>query len=274
MKKCIIMVVLLSLIISCGHKINPAPSKVEVNQTNDQTASCANIKEDILDMQAKRTSTQKQIDQQFTNNIIGGIGTVTIFASPLLFLIDGTTQKNDAYNSYQEREEYLRELAIEKNCSDLPPQYVYDKNAKPKIEEKKSIAKAGTYTYTLIGKGYGDNEGKFKFIPDGAPIIGKDIIIGDHINIKGKEFGSKGKKDDSGNIEWVWVTYTNERQYTVSALQYCNFEPWNIQAPEGELIVIIVVRDKDGEVLVKKPASGGNAISTPPKEIPKGNTLF
>lgn len=272
MKKFIIMVVLVTFITSCGHMVNPAPPKVEVQSNKDQMMACNEIVSEINLMQQKRNSTQQQLDTQLAQNILSGIGGWAILV-PFIF-IDPTTSKNESYNSYKDREEYLREVAIEKNCSDLPPEYVYDKNAKQKIEEKKSIAKAGTYIYNLIGKGYGDNEGKFKFIPDGSPIIGKDIIIGDHINIKGKEFGSKGKKDDSGNIEWVWVTYTNERQYTVSALQYCNFEPWNIQAPEGELIVITVVRDKDGEVIVRKSVSGGNVISTPSKEIPKGNTLF
>ena len=46
--------------------------------------------------------------------------TVTIF-----LFIDATTDKNDAYNSYEEREQYLRKLAADKSCTDLPKPYEF-----------------------------------------------------------------------------------------------------------------------------------------------------
>jgi hypothetical protein len=43
---------------------------------------------------------------------------------PFVFL-DVTTEKNAAYNSYSEREEYLRKLATDKNCTNLPKPFEF-----------------------------------------------------------------------------------------------------------------------------------------------------
>jgi hypothetical protein len=128
MKKAAIMVTIFlfivsSFITSCGHLANPAPPKVELTSTKDQSHSCEDINTEILDLQTKRVNTQKQLDNQKTQNILSGIGGWFVIV-PFVF-IDVTTDKNASYNSYAEREEYLRKLAADKNCTDLPKPYEF-----------------------------------------------------------------------------------------------------------------------------------------------------
>jgi hypothetical protein len=106
---------------ACGHMANPAPPKAELALPRDDGSSCEELNAEILDLQAKRASTQKQLDKQKAQNIISGIGGWFIIV-PYLFL-DVTTDKNAAYNSYAEREEHLRKLGEDKNCRDLPKPY-------------------------------------------------------------------------------------------------------------------------------------------------------
>lgn len=112
-----------SFITSCGHLANPAPPMVEVTSTKDEIYSCEEINTEILDLQTKRISTQRQLDNQKAQNILSGIGGWLIIV-PFVFL-DVTTDKNASYNSYAEREEYLRKLAFDKNCPDLPKPYEF-----------------------------------------------------------------------------------------------------------------------------------------------------
>jgi hypothetical protein len=112
-----------SFFTSCGHMANPAPPKVELTSTKDQTVSCEEINTEILDLQTKRVETQKQLDKQKAQNVLSGIGGWLIIV-PFVF-IDATTDKNAAYNSYAEREEYLRKLAADKSCTDLPKPYEF-----------------------------------------------------------------------------------------------------------------------------------------------------
>ena len=112
-----------SFFTSCGHMANPAPPKVELTSTKDQTCSCGEINTEILDLQTKRVDTQKQLDKQTAQNILSGIGGWLIIV-PFVF-IDVTTDKNAAFNSYAEREDHLRKLAADKNCADLPKPYEF-----------------------------------------------------------------------------------------------------------------------------------------------------
>jgi hypothetical protein len=60
-----ILLIILSLcLISCGHLVNQAPPKVEVTYSKDKDISCEEIRKEILDMQEKQISSQKQIDTQ------------------------------------------------------------------------------------------------------------------------------------------------------------------------------------------------------------------
>jgi hypothetical protein len=127
-QKTIIMVTIFlftmsSFIASCGHMANPAPPKVELISTKDQSCSCEEINTEILDLQTKRVDTQKQLDKRKAQNILSGIGGWLVIV-PFVF-IDVTTDKNAAYNSYAEREDYLRKLAADKNCTDLPKLYEF-----------------------------------------------------------------------------------------------------------------------------------------------------
>jgi hypothetical protein len=127
-KKSIIMVTIFlftmsSFIASCGHMANPAPPKVELTSTKDQSCSCEEINTEILDLQTKRVNTQKLLDNQKSQNVLSGIGGWLIIV-PFVF-IDVTTDKNASYNSYAEREDYLRKLAADKNCTDLPKPYEF-----------------------------------------------------------------------------------------------------------------------------------------------------
>jgi hypothetical protein len=117
-----------SFITSCGHMANPAPPKVELTSTKDQGYSCEEISTEILDLQTKRVNTQKQLDNQKAQNILSGIGGWLVIV-PFVF-IDATTDKNAAYNSYADREEYLRKLAAGKNCTGLPKPYEFPSTAK------------------------------------------------------------------------------------------------------------------------------------------------
>jgi hypothetical protein len=117
------IIILVSIITSCGHMINPAPPKVELTSTKDQSYACEEINTEILDLQTKRVNTQKQIDNQKAQNVLSGIGGWLVIV-PFVF-IDATTDKNAAYNSYAEREEYLRKLAMDKNCTNLPMPYEF-----------------------------------------------------------------------------------------------------------------------------------------------------
>jgi hypothetical protein len=133
MKKAATMVTIFIFIISpfitsCGHLANPAPPKVELTSTNDQGYSCEEINTEILDLQTKRVNTQKQLDNQKAQNVISGIGGWLVIVP--FFFIDVTTEKNASYNSYAEREEYLRKLAADKNCTDLPKPYEFPSTTK------------------------------------------------------------------------------------------------------------------------------------------------
>ena len=123
MKSLISIIVLLSFITSCGHLVNPAPPKVELTSIKDQSYSCEEINAEIVDLQTKRVNTQKQLDNQKAQNILSGIGGWLVIV-PFVF-IDVTTDKNAAYNSYAEREKYLRKLATDKNCTNLPKPYEF-----------------------------------------------------------------------------------------------------------------------------------------------------
>ena len=128
MHKAIIMVTIFlftmsSFIASCGHMANPAPPKAELTSTKDQGYSCEEINTQILDLQTKRVNTQKQLDNQKAQNVLSGIGGWLVIV-PFIF-IDATTEKNASYNSYAEREDYLRKLAADKNCADLPKPYEF-----------------------------------------------------------------------------------------------------------------------------------------------------
>ena len=132
-QKTIIMVTIFlftmsSFIASCGHMANPAPPRVELTSTKDQSCSCEEINAEILDLQTKRVDTQKQLDKQKAQNVLSGIGGWLIIV-PFVF-IDVTTDKNAAYNSYAEREDYLRKLAADKNCPDLPKPYAFPSTTK------------------------------------------------------------------------------------------------------------------------------------------------
>ena len=124
----IFLFTLSSFIASCGHMANPAPPKVELTSTKDQSCSCEEINAEILDLQTKRVNTQKQLDKQTAQNILSGIGGWLIIV-PFVF-IDATTDKNASYNSYAEREEYLRKLTTDKNCTDLPKPYEFPSTIK------------------------------------------------------------------------------------------------------------------------------------------------
>ena len=133
MKKAAIMVTIFifivsSFITSCGHLANPAPPKVELTSTKDQGYSCEEINIEILDLQTKRVNTQKQLDNQKAQNVLSGIGGWLVIV-PFVF-IDATTEKNASYNSYAEREEYLRKLAADKNCTGLPKPYEFPSTTK------------------------------------------------------------------------------------------------------------------------------------------------
>jgi hypothetical protein len=130
------IIILVSFISACGHMINPAPPKVELTSTKDQSCTCEEINTEILDLQAKRVSTQKQIDNQKAQNIISGIGGWLVIV-PFVFL-DVTTQKNAAYASYEEREEYLRKIATDKGCANLPRPYEF-----PTQQEQASFVPSG-----------------------------------------------------------------------------------------------------------------------------------
>jgi hypothetical protein len=79
-------------------------------------------------LQTKRVNTQIQLNNQKTQNIVSGIGGWVVIV-PFIF-IDATTSKNESYNSYAEREEYLRKLAADKNCTDLPKPYEFPSTTK------------------------------------------------------------------------------------------------------------------------------------------------
>jgi hypothetical protein len=81
------------------------------------------INAEILDLQTKRVDTQKQLDKRKAQNILSGIGGWLVIV-PFVF-IEMTTDKNAAYNSYAEREDYLRKRAADKNCTDLPKLYEF-----------------------------------------------------------------------------------------------------------------------------------------------------
>ena len=108
---------------ACGHMANPAPPKVELASSKDDTSSCEEFAAEIRDMQSRRVSTQKQLDRQKAQNVAAGIGGWFVIV-PFVF-IDVTTDKNAAYNSYAEREEHLRTLAAGKGCTDLPGPYEF-----------------------------------------------------------------------------------------------------------------------------------------------------
>lgn len=114
---------------SCGHMANPAPPMVALSSPKDQTSSCDEVAAEIGDLQAKRVSTQKQLDRQKAQNVAAGIGGWLVIV-PFVF-IDVTTDKNAAYNSYAEREAHLRSLAADKNCTDLPKPYEFPAEADP-----------------------------------------------------------------------------------------------------------------------------------------------
>jgi hypothetical protein len=86
--------------------INPAPSKVNLTSTKDQSYTCEEISTEILDLKTKRVSTQKPIDNQKAQNILSGIGGCLVIVS--FVFLDVTTEKNAAYPSYEERENYLK----------------------------------------------------------------------------------------------------------------------------------------------------------------------
>ena len=123
MRSLISIIVIVCFITSCGHMANPAPPKVELTSTKDQSCSCEEMNTEILGLQTKRVDTQKLLDNQTAQNVLSGIGGWLIIV-PFVF-IDATTDKNAAYNSYAEREEYLRKLATDKNCTDLPKPYEF-----------------------------------------------------------------------------------------------------------------------------------------------------
>jgi endonuclease YncB( thermonuclease family) len=112
------LVILLLFLTSCGHLANPAPPKVELTADRDRAASCEEVTAEIMDLQAQQASVQKQIDAQRTQNILSGVGGYLIIV-PFAF-IDPTTSKNDSKYSYEQREEYLRKVAGEKGCTNLP----------------------------------------------------------------------------------------------------------------------------------------------------------
>jgi hypothetical protein len=123
---CIFIVSL--FVTSCGHFANPAPPRVELTSPKDQASTCEEIKTEVIDLQTKRVKTQKQLDTQKAQNVLAGIGGWLVIV-PFVF-IDATTQKDDSYNSYAEREEYLRKLAIDKNCTGLPEPFEFPSTTK------------------------------------------------------------------------------------------------------------------------------------------------
>ena len=120
MKK-IALIALLGFVTACGHLANPAPPKVDLKSTRDEACSCDEINAEIVDLQRKRVSTQKQITAQVAQNILCGVGGWFVIVP--FFFIDVTTDKNAAYNSYADREGYIRALAAQKNCANVPPEF-------------------------------------------------------------------------------------------------------------------------------------------------------
>jgi hypothetical protein len=251
MKRATIMVAIFlftmsSFITSCGHLANPAPPKVELSSAKDQSYSCQEINTEILDMQTKRINTQKQLDNQKAQNIVSGIGGWLVIV-PFVF-IDVTTEKNASYNSYAEREEYLRKLATDKNCTDLPKPYEFPSTTKQtvfipsggntkqdgtsqKFTKPTRVTEDGYTVWEIVGKGmdidFNRNEA------EGRPILGKDIAVGDAFIVQGKEFKLL---QNSG-----WITYYNEYKSSYKTT-LPSMKPIGIRAPEGESVVIMLLK--------------------------------
>jgi hypothetical protein len=238
--------IVLSFITSCGHLANPAPPKVELTSTKDQSYSCEEINTEILDLQTKRVNTQIQLNNQKAQNIVSGIGGWTVIV-PFIF-IDATTSKNESYNSYAEREEYLRKLAADKNCTDLPRLYEFPSTTKQttfipsggnvkqdgasqKFTKPTKVTDDGYKVWEIVGKGmdiaFNQNES------EGRPILGKDIAVGDSFIVQGKEF--KLLKNSG------WVTYYNEHK-SVYEITPPSMKPLGIRAPKDELVVITILK--------------------------------
>ena len=245
----VFLLIVLSFIISCGHLLNPAPPKEELISTKDQGISCEDINMDILDLQAKQANVQYQIDQQRTSNITSGVLGV-LFGAPILLLIDPTTQKNEAHNSYQDREEYLRKLASNKGCTNLPRPLrispptlqkqtafnpsggnVRQDGASQKFTKPTRVTEDGYKVWEIVGKGmditFNQNEA------EGRPILGKDIAVGDSFIVQGKEF--KLLKNSG------WVIYYNEHK-SVYEVTPPSMKPLGIRAPKDELVIITVLK--------------------------------
>jgi hypothetical protein len=245
----VFVLIVLSFITSCGHLLNPAPPKEELISTKDQDITCEDIIMDILDLQAKQGNVQYQIDQQRTNNITSGVLGV-LFGAPILILIDPTTQKNEAHNSYQEREEYLRKLASDKGCTNLPkplnkslrPQQkqtafipsggnVKQDGASRKFTKPTRVTEDGYKVWEIVGKGMDIDF--YQDEAEGRPILGKDIAVGDSFIVQGKEF--KLLKNSG------WMTYYNENKSIYEATRP-SMKPIGIRAPKDELVVITVLK--------------------------------
>jgi hypothetical protein len=261
MKKLIIIVVLIAFIASCGHMANPAPPKVEVQTNKDKMMTCDEIISEINTMQQKRTSTQKQIDTQLAQNIISGIGGWALLV-PFIF-IDPTTSKNESYNSYKDREEYLREIAIEKKCENIPAEYQYLKpsdqkqtalfpsggnvvQSTPKTIPPTKLTSEGYKVWEITGKGMCED---WKCEPDNRPIMGKDISYGDHYSIDATSF----KVVESGK----WKESNERRRYVYQVTK--NFNPSGksgplaVRAPDGTKITVtmyenLITRLKDENI--------------------------
>jgi hypothetical protein len=238
--------IVLSFITSCGHLANPAPPKVELTSTKDQSYSCEEINTEILDLQTKRVNTQIQLNNQKAQNIVSGIGGWAVIV-PFIF-IDATTSKNESYNSYAEREEYLRKLAADKNCTDLPKPYEFPSTTKQttfipsggnvkqdgayqKFTKPTKVTADGYKVWEIVGKGmdidFNQNEAA------GRPILGKDIAVGDSFIVQGKEF--KLLKNSG------WVTYYNEHK-SIYEITPPSMKPLGIRAPKDELVLITILK--------------------------------
>lgn len=197
MKKTVLMVtififVVSAFIVSCGHLANPAPPKVELTSAKDQEFSCNDIMAEIFDLQMKQLNVQKQIDSQRAQNILAGIGGYLVIV-PYAF-IDPTTQKNDSKYSYEQREEYIRQISLEKGCTNVPkplgddPPKTFDKKFQPSGGNVVQKSMPGTWRSKVVSVIDGDTI----FVVDGGK-RSKVVLYGIDAPEIGQPFGEEAK---------------------------------------------------------------------------------
>jgi micrococcal nuclease len=181
---CPLIVTILLCAISCGHLSNPAPPKAELTADRDQASSCEDMTAEIMDLQAQQVNVQKQIDTQRTQNILSGVGGYFIIV-PFAF-IDPTTSKNDSKCSYEQREEYLRKLAAEKGCINLPLPLEGSVTA---AEKRKKPTSAATWRSRVLSVLDGDTI----YVADGGKRA-KVSLYGVDAPEAGQRFGEEAKR--------------------------------------------------------------------------------